>query len=444
MSHVEVNRLSDIFEAQSIYRWELRKTTAQERIDKITRLRDVWLSRTDEIAEALISDFTRPMEEAKNQVFSMVPVFNQIIDNLEQWMQPEEYVSAEGSTAQVIYEPIGVVCIFGTWNAPPSVTIHPLAEAVAAGNCAVIKPSEFTPAFNKTMKEILAEVFEEKEVAVVEGEADVSSELLNYPFNHFFFTGSPKIGKIVMAGAAKHLAAVTLELGGKSPVILDRNIDFTRTAQRLAYCKILMGGQFCISPDYIFVHEEDVEVFVQNYSAVVQGMLYDNGVIRNEDRTQIVNEGHYNRLKGLFEDAVAKGAIVLSGGTFNDSLRLIEPTILGNVTDDMDIAEEEIFGPLTFIKPYKDVSDVIQYIRKKPSPLALYIFSEDEQFQQGVLQNTASGGVTINDVVMHNVHPELPFGGVNNSGIGKFHGKHGFKTFSHNRGVYTVVDTKNS
>ena len=444
MNHVDVNRLSDIFEAQSVYRWEVRKTTAQERIAKITRLRDVWLSRTDELAEAMISDFTRPAEEAKNQVYAMIPAFDQIITNLEQWMQPEVYDSAEGSTAQVVYEPMGVVCIFGTWNAPPSVTIHPLVEAVAAGNCAVIKPSEFTPAFNRIMKEVLAEVFEEKEVAVVEGEADVASELLNYPFNHFFFTGSPKVGKIVMAGAAKHLAAVTLELGGKSPVILDRNIDFTRAAGRLAYCKILMGGQFCISPDYLLVHEEDVDVFVQNYTAVVQGMLYDNGVIRNEERTQIVNEAHYNRLKGLFEDAVAKGASVLSGGTFNDALRLIEPTILGNITDDMDIVEEEIFGPLTFIKPYKDVSDVIQYIRKNPSPLALYLFSEDEQFQQYVLQNTASGGVTINDLLMHNVHPELPFGGVNNSGIGKFHGKHGFKTFSNNRGVYTVVDTKNN
>ena len=443
MENVAVNRLKEVFEKQLAYQWEVRTTTATQRIAKLTSLRDVLLRRLDDIAEAAISDYARPLEEAKNQVYAVVQSINHIIAHLEEWMQPEDYASDEGTTAKAIYEPRGLVCIFGTWNSPLSVTVHPLAEAVAAGNCVVVKPSEYTPAYSQIIADIVDEVFDEAEVAVVLGEADVAEELLELPFNHFFFTGGEKVGKIIMQGAAKHLAAVTLELGGKSPAILDRHIDLARTAQRLAYGKILMGGQFCICPDYLFVPEEDVEAFVQSYEGVVHALLYEEGKIRTTERTQIVNELHYNRLKNLVDDALDKGAVVLSGGTFNDELRLIEPTIIGDVTDDMEIVQQEIFGPLTFIKPYKEANEVIRYIRQRPNPLALYIFSEDEEFQQHILSNTSSGGVTINDIVMHNAHPDLPFGGIGQSGFGHFHGRHGFKTFSHMRAVYTVQDTVN-
>ena len=443
MENVVVSRLKGLFEKQLAHQWEVRATTAAQRIEKLTSLRDVLVRRLDDIVEAAIADYARSVEEAKNQAYAVVQSIDHIIAHLEEWMQPEDYASEKGTTAKAIYEARGLVCIFGTWNSPLSVTVHPLAEAVAAGNCVVVRPSEYTPAYSQIIADILAEVFDEKEVAVVLGGADVAEELLELPFNHFFFTGGEKVGKMIMQGAAKHLAAVTLELGGKSPVILDRHIDLARTAQRLAYGKILMGGQFCICPDYIFVPEEDVDAFVQSYEGVVQALLYEDGKIRNTERTQIVNELHYNRLKNLMNDALDKGATVLSGGTLNDDLRLIEPTILGDVTDDMDIVQEEIFGPLTFIKPYNEVDEVIRYIRQRPKPLALYIFSEDKEFQQHILTNTSSGGVTINDIMMHNVHPELPFGGVNQSGLGHFHGQHGFKTFSHMRAVYTVEDTVN-
>lgn len=441
MENVAVNELKEMFEKQLEYQWEVRATTAVQRIDKLAKLKDVLLRRLDDIVEAAISDFARPIDEAKHQVYAVTQSIDHIIAHLEEWMQPEEYASEEGSTAKAIYEPRGLVCIFGTWNAPLSVTVHPLIEAVAAGNCVVIKPSEFTPAYSQIIKDVLSEVFDEREVAVVLGEADVAAELLELPFNHFFFTGGEKVGKIIMQGAAKHLAAVTLELGGKSPAILDRHIDLSRTAQRLAYGKIMMGGQFCICPDYIFVPAEDVDAFVQSYEGVVQALLYEDGKIRTTERTQIVNEMHYNRLKNLLDDAMSKGATVLSGGTLNDELRLIEPTILGNVTDDMEIVQEEIFGPLTFLKPYTETAEVIRYIRQRPKPLALYIFSEDKEFQNRILANTSSGGVTINDIALHNIHPELPFGGINQSGLGHFHGQHGFKTFSHLRAVYTVEDT---
>ena len=255
----------------------------------------------------------------------------------------------------------------------------------------------------------------------------------------YVFHRHPRIGKIIMREAAEHLATVTLELGGKSPVIVEKGYDPLKATQTLVFSKVLMGGQFCVSPDYLFVHEDDLSGFVQAYQQMTLGMLYEDGKLRTTERTQIVNVAHYNRIKGLFEDALEKGATVLSGGTFDDENRLIEPTLLGNVTADMRIADEEIFGPLTFVKTYSDVSDATRYIQANPKPLALYIYSDDEDFQQQVLSTTSSGGVTINGVFLHNTHLALPFGGVNNSGSGSFHGIHGFKTFSHQRAVYKVL-----
>ncbi|MGM9946027.1 MAG: aldehyde dehydrogenase family protein [Lysinibacillus sp.] len=440
MLQTTASEMKVIFDKQNAYQWTVRQSTAAERVQKLTALRDAIVANSQAIIQAAQQDYDRPAEDEQNQIHAVVFSINHAIDNVAKWMEPEEVPSQPGSRAQIIYEPKGVVCIMGTWNSPLATNIHPLAEAIAAGNCVMIKPSELTPHYSQVLKDILLNIFDEQEVAVVLGDAKVAEELLTYPFNHFFFTGSPRVGKIVMAGAAKHLAGVTLELGGKSPAILDKGTNLQQAAQQLAYGKVLMGGQFCICPDYIFVHEDDVASFVATYDAIVKAMLYDeNGNIRNTGRTAVVNDIHYNRLKNLFDDAVAKGATVLSGGTFNDELRLIEPTILGNITDEMLIVEEEIFGPLTFIRTYTEIEAVIQYISVRPKPLALYIFSEDEAFQQHVLHSTASGGVTINGIVMHNTHPELPFGGINNSGLGSFHGSHGFKTFSHARAVYTVL-----
>lgn len=440
MVQTTISEIKSIFDKQNAFQWTVRQSTAADRIQKLTSLRDALLANSEAIIQAAQQDYDRPAEEEQNQIHAVVYSINHAIEHVENWMAPDEVPSQPASRAQIYYEPKGVVCIMGTWNSPLATNIHPLVEAIAAGNCVVIKPSELTPQYSQVLKDILADVFDEQEVAVVLGDAAVSEELLKYPFNHFFLTGSPRVGKIVMEGAAKHLAGVTLELGGKSPTILDKGANLQQAAQQLVFGKVMMGGQICICPDYIFVHEEDVPVFVGTYDAVVKAMLYDeNGNIRNTGRTSIVNVMHYNRLKGLFDDALAKGATVLSGGTFNEEYRLIEPTILGNVTDDMLITQEEIFGPLTFVRTYTDIDSVTQYINARPKPLALYIFSEDEAFQQKVLNSTSSGGVTINGILMHNTHPELPFGGVNNSGLGNFHGSHGFKTLSHARAVYTVL-----
>lgn len=439
MSFFTINKLQTIFEKQRSFQWQARQTSAQQRIEKLRKLKKAILMRTQGLVEAANKDFAMPTMTAEQQIYSVTSAIDFTVEYLEQWMLPERVENPQDGEAYILHEARGCVCIFGTWNSPMSVTIHPLVDALAAGNCAIIKPSEFNPTYNQVLQEIIISVFDEQEVAFVQGEADVSEQLLKLPFDHFFFTGSPRVGKIVMREAAEHLAAVTLELGGKSPVIVDKGYDSVKATQTIVFGKVMMAGQFCISPDYLFVHKDDVTGFVRAFQQMALDMLYDNGKLRTNERTQIVNDAHYYRIKGLFEDAVDKGASVLSGGIFDDENRLIEPTLLGNIMPDMRIADEEIFGPLTFVKTYKDVSEAILHIQENPKPLALYIYSEDEHFQQQVLRTTSSGGVTINGIFMHNTHLHLPFGGVNNSGSGNFHGIHGFKTFSHQRAVYKVL-----
>lgn len=432
--------MKKVFEAQLENQFNIKKTTAEERVAKLTKLSAAISSRAADIVEAANADYIRPETEENNQIQSILHAIQYVSENLSQWMKPEEVGSPAGSKSKIIYEPKGVVCVIGTWNSPLATSIHPLVEAVAAGNCVILKPSEVVSAYSQVLKEIIEEVFEENEVAVAIGDANVATELLKLPFHHFFYTGSPQIGKIVMEAAAKNLASVTLELGGKSPVIIDRGANLQQAAQNLVFGKIMMGGQICISPDYIFVHQDDLEQFTAMYNMMTKAMLYDeNGVIRQTERTTIVNEKHFARLKGLYEDAQSKGATILSGGHLNEELRLIEPTLFGEISEDMRIQEEEIFGPLTFVQTYDNIEDVFHYINSRQKPLALYIFSEDEAFQEAVLANTSSGGVTINGILMHNTNYELPFGGVNNSGIGNFHGVHGFRALSHARSVYTVL-----
>lgn len=432
--------LSVIFNKQQKYQWEIRKTDAATRKEKLQKLLHVLQSHTEEIVQAIRQDVEKPAFEIVNEITSVTSAIQYAIANVETWMLPEEVESQPGTKAQIVYEPKGVVCIFGTWNAPLTVTIHPLAEAIAAGNCVILKPSEHMPTLATLIQKLLAEVFDEQEVAVVLGDASVANELLELPFNHFFFTGGSKIGKLIMTAAAKHLASVTLELGGKSPIIVDRHVDLERTTMRLAWGKLLNSGQICISPDYVFVHEEDINAFSEHFEQHVRNSIYDaQGNLCKEDHTQIMNAANFTRLKNLVEDAISKGATVLSGGHFDEESRRIEPTLLTNITDDMEITHEEIFGPILLVFPYQDVENTLAYIRAKPQPLALYIFSEDEQLVQHILQTTSSGGVTINDIYSHNTHPNLPFGGVGNSGVGSYHGIHGFKGFSHARAVFTAT-----
>jgi aldehyde dehydrogenase (NAD+) len=330
-----------------------------------------------------------------------------------------------------------VCLILGPWNFPLGLTMGPLAAAIAAGNCCMVKLTDLCPATARVAAKIIRQAFDEKEVALFEGGVDVATALLELPFNHIFFTGSTRVGKIVMAAAAKHLASVTLELGGKSPVIVDDGVDVAKVAADLAAAKQFNGGQACISPDYLFVKDSQKNALIEEFRAKVKQNLYrDDGSIKKESIAQIVNDQNFTRIKKLFDDAVAKGAKVAVGGTLEAADRTIHPTLLTDVTPDMQILQEEIFAPIVPVVTYKTLDEVIGHITRGGKPLALYIYSNDRKNIDTILARTSSGGVTVNGFFSHYLESQLPFGGVNQSGMGSYHGIFGFKAFSHERAVY--------
>jgi aldehyde dehydrogenase (NAD+) len=336
----------------------------------------------------------------------------------------------------IVPEARGVCLILGPWNFPLGLVFGPLAAAVAAGNCCMVKLTDLCPNTARIAGEIVREVFDENEVALFEGDVSVAEALLELPFNHIFFTGSTRVGKIVMAAAAKHLATVTLELGGKSPVIIDEGADIEKIAADLAGAKQFNGGQACISPDYVFVRENEKDRLVEGFKAKVAENLYAEGKINKESIAQIVNRGNFARVKSLFDDAVAQGATVAVGGDLEEDDLTIHPTMLTGVTPQMKILQEEIFAPVLPVMTYENLDQVIEYIEARDKPLALYVYSDNQDNVQKVLDRTSSGGVTVNGVFSHYLENQLPFGGVNGSGMGSYHGYFGFKAFSHERAVY--------
>ncbi|RYG66381.1 aldehyde dehydrogenase family protein, partial [bacterium] len=293
------------------------------------------------------------------------------------------------------------------------------------------------PATARVAGEILRDAFDESEVALFEGGVDVATALLELPFNHIFFTGSTRVGKLVAAAAAKHLASVTLELGGKSPVIVDADADVKKIAADLAAAKQFNGGQACICPDYVFVTEAQKPVLVEEFRARVKQNLYgEDGALKRDNIAQIVNDQNFTRIRKLFDDAVERGATVAVGGTLEAADRTIHPTMLTDVTPEMDILQEEIFGPIVPVLTYERLDDVIRFIADRPKPLALYIYSNTPANVDRILERTSSGGVTINGFFSHYLENQLPFGGVNQSGNGSYHGVFGFRAFSHERAIY--------
>jgi aldehyde dehydrogenase (NAD+) len=301
-----------------------------------------------------------------------------------------------------------VCLVLGPWNFPLGLTLGPVAAAVAAGNCCMVKLTDLCPATARVAGKIVREVFDENEVALFEGEVEVAQALLELPFNHIFFTGSTRVGKIVMAAAARHLATVTLELGGKSPVIIDEGADIDKIAADLAGAKQFNGGQACICPDYVFVREEQKDRLVAGFKARVAENLYADGAIRKESIAQIVNAGNFARVKGLFDDAVAQGATVAVGGELEETDLTVHPTMLTGVTPQMKILQEEIFAPVLPVMTYDNLDQVIEYIEARDKPLALYLYSDNKANVQKVLDRTSSGGVTVNGVFSHYLENRLP------------------------------------
>ncbi|PQA86469.1 aldehyde dehydrogenase family protein [Hyphococcus luteus] len=428
-----------VFDLQKENQWNVKASTAGERKAKLTKLKSAVEAHADDIVAAVQTDTRKP--EAEIRVTEVGGVMGNIqlnIDNLDEWMQPTmvQPSSNPEDKAKIVYEARGVCLILGPWNFPLGLTFGPLAAAVAAGNCCMVKLTDLCPATAAVAGKIIREVFDEKEVALFEGEVSVAEALLELPFNHIFFTGSPRVGKIVMAAAAKHLSSVTLELGGKSPVIVDENADIDKVAADLAQAKQFNGGQACICPDYVFVKEGQKDALAQGFAARVKENLYTDGKIKKENIAQIVNKKNFERVKGMFDDAVAKGASVAAGGVLEEADLTVHPTMLTDVTPQMKIMQEEIFAPVIPVMTYDSIDEVIGYIEARDKPLALYIYSKDQGTVDKVLARTSSGGVTVNGVFSHYLENRLPFGGVNQSGIGNYHGFFGFKTFSHERSVY--------
>jgi aldehyde dehydrogenase (NAD+) len=435
------SRISEVFQRQQASALRLRDSTARERIATLVRLRDRFIANTNAWYEAAYADFRKPAGEV--DVAEILPVVieaNDAIRNLKSWMKPVRVrptLLMAGNSAQIRYEPRGRCLIISPWNYPVNLTFGPLVSAIAAGNTAILKPSELTPHLAAAMAKFVREVFADDEVALFEGDATVSQALLELPFDHIFFTGSPAIGKVVMAAAAQNLTSVTLELGGKSPTIVDESADLDLAAQNILWSKYTNNGQTCIAPDHVYVHEQVKDALVARCRAMLEKAY---GTDEASQRTspylaRIVNRRHAERVKDLLDDATSRGARVLVGGTTSVADHFVAPTLLDNVPTEARITSEEIFGPLLPIYGFRDLEAVIRRINAAPKPLALYVFSRSDDNIKRVMRQTTSGGACINHTVVQYLHGRLPFGGVNNSGIGSAHGHFGFRAFSHERAV---------
>jgi len=429
-----------IFDLQQAHQWTVKATTADQRKEKLWKLKSAVEAHADQIVAAVKQDTRKPEAEVRvTEVLGVIGNIQKNIDSLDQWMKPVEVIPSQNKNdeARIVHEARGVCLILGPWNFPLGLTFGPLAAAVAAGNCCMVKLTDLCPATASVAAKIIKQAFDEQEVALFEGGVDVATALLELPFNHIFFTGSTRVGKLVMAAAAKNLSSVTLELGGKSPVIVDESADVKKVAADLAAAKQFNGGQACISPDYVFVKESQKSALIEEFRAKVQQNLYrDDGSIKKESIAQIVNDQNFARIRKLFDDAVARGAKVAVGGTLEQADRTIHPTLLTDVTPDMQIMQEEIFAPIVPVMTYRNIDEVIEHISGRAKPLALYIYSNDTKNIEKLLERTSSGGVTINGFFSHYLESQLPFGGVNQSGMGSYHGVFGFRAFSHERAIY--------
>ncbi|WP_375444885.1 aldehyde dehydrogenase family protein [uncultured Fibrella sp.] len=416
-------------------------TTAAERIERLKRIK-AWVEahRTD-IHAAMYADFRKPSAEVDlGELTGLMGDLRYTIRHLKQWMKPQRVptpLSMVGTSGYLQYEPKGVVLIISPWNYPFDLMVGPLIAALAAGNVCMLKPSELTPNTAALLKRMVSDLFPPEEVVLFEGAADTAQAMLDLPFNHIFFTGSPALGKVVMAAAAKHLASVTLELGGKSPFVVDETANIKKTAEILAWAKYFNNGQTCIAPDYLLVHEAVKTPLLNEIKAVVDRMYGTDAAARaaSDSYARIVNQRHFQRVKGLIDDAARKGATVLMGGRTNEADNYVEPTMIDGVTDEMQVMQEEIFGPVLPVVSVKNLDEALDHINSREKPLALYIHSNKQANIDYLINRTSAGDTVINDAMIHFTHSELPFGGVNNSGLGSYHGYFGFQELSHRRGI---------
>jgi len=426
---VEIQR--EYFETNETHSYDFRLT-------QLKKLQRVVLDKKEMLAQALISDLGRPEFEAYFELVLMYDELKDAIKHLKKWMKAtpvKTNLLSQPAKSRIEYCPLGNVLVIVPFNYPVILAFQPLIGAIAAGNTVVIKLSELTPATSAVIAEIIADIFDSRYVCAVEGGVEESNALLTNKFDHIFFTGSPNVGKIVMSAAAKHLTPVTLELGGKSPTIVNKDCKLDQAVKRILSGRFLNAGQTCIAPDHVYVHQDIKEAFLKEafLKKAKETILswYGESPIDSKDLSRIINNRHFNRIKGL----IKKENIVVGGQT-DENEKFIAPTLLNDISIDDDIMQQEIFGPVLPVLEFSDLDDVCKQIRKLPQhPLAMYIFTNDKPFEQALIKRIRCGGVNVNNTLMHVVNSHLPFGGVGESGMGSYHGKKSFELFSHSKSI---------
>jgi len=426
--------INQVFEKQGVRSVELRTEPIKARIRRLKDLRNWIMTNRVRIQAAVYKDLRKPPEEVDlYETWIALGEVRKAIRNLKYWVMPEPESTSMafiGTKAEIYCEPKGRTLIISPWNYPFNLAVGPLISAIAAGNTVLMKPSEVSPNTSQLLKEMADEVFEADMVTVVNGGVDVASELLKLPFDHIFFTGSPRVGKIVMEAASKHLASVTLELGGKSPCIVDESVNIKDAAKKIAWGKWLNAGQTCVAPDYVFVHEKIKTPFLEQLQKEAE-LLYGG----ENSYTSIISEDHYGRLTKWKEEAVEAGAKLTYEGVSNPESRRMGPSIVEDASEGTHLHDNEIFGPICMVKPFANIDEAIDLVNSRPKALSAYIFARNNKVVEQFKRRTSAGSFAVNETVLQFAHPSMPFGGVNNSGIGKSHGKHGFLAFSNQKSV---------
>ena len=454
MSIDTLQEMESVLKLQKKLHIEEGPASIELRKDRLNRCISMLKEYSDEIIEALQKDFGNrdPKASFFTEIVSTIGVLEHAIKNIDKWTKDEKRPSNVnqpflirlmmgflGSKSYIKYQPLGTIGVISPWNFPVNLVLAPLAGIFAAGNRTMIKPSELTPATSEVTKKMFEAYFDKSEAAVFTGDAEVGAAFSALPFDHLLFTGGTQIGKKVMKAASENLVPVTLELGGKSPVIVDEDANLSEVAKKVMRGKTMNAGQICLAPDYLMLPKGKGKEFADASSDAIGEMFKD--LKYNDDYTSVINERHYDRINELVSDAKEKGAEVVQINPADEDfeqqeLHKIPPTIVLNPTEDMKIMQEEIFGPVLPVKEYDDFEETVNYVNSKDRPLGLYLFSKDKNKEKKVLDNTTSGGVTLNDVIWHIGQEELPFGGVGPSGTGSYHGYDGFKEFSHAKAVY--------
>ncbi len=440
-------RMQALLEAQRSDYLAEGVVTAETRIDRLDRGIEVQIKYQSKVVDAIHSDFGCRCREVTllTDIGAGVAPMKHARKHLRKWMKTEKRptifpLNLLGGRSRIEYQPLGVVGVIAPWNFPVNMVFSPLAGVLAAGNRAMIKPSEFTPATSEVLAEMIAEAYDEKEVALFTGGPEVGQAFSGLAFDHLIFTGATSIARHIMAAASRNLVPVTLELGGKSPVIISRSADIDKSMDRIMVGKTLNAGQICLAPDYLLVPEEKLHEVVDAAQTAVARMYPT--LLENEQYTSVINDRHYQRLTGYLEEARARGENVITINPANEDFsqqqgtHKIPPTLITEPAEDLKMMEEELFGPLLPIRTYREFDETIDYINSKPRPLAAYYFGDDRAEEQAVVKRTTSGGICVNDVIMHIAQEDLPFGGVGPSGMGAYHGFKGFQTFSHAKSIY--------